>query len=79
MQGVCKTQENHMRSFLIDVIRLKKFRFLKSAQRLWSYHKRNFVGVQKVEIFLKKMRNDLLCAKEIEKMGVRFFPHETLK
>jgi hypothetical protein len=25
------------------------------------------------------MRNDLLCEKEIEKMGVRFFSHETLK
>jgi hypothetical protein len=28
---------------------------------------------------LKKMRNDLLYAKEIEKMGVSFFSHEKLK
>ena len=31
------------------------------------------------EFFLKKMHNDLLCAKEMRKMGVSFFSHETLK
>ena len=56
-------------------------RFLKSAQWLWSYHKRKFGGggnPKGPDFFLKKMRNDLLCAKEMIKTGVSFFfPQDT--